>query len=145
MNTAQLLNADPAQMKLGDVVDGYRDIRELRLAMAKEVEAVEKVERAFREHLINNLEKSNEKGVFGLRFKALHKTKRIPKVINDPRAEDGSAEGWRLLHEHIYQTGEFDLLQKRLNDKAVMERIEAGVAIPGVETMTVSEISITKI
>lgn len=136
MNIADLLQADPSQMKLGDVVDGYRDVREIRLAMAKEVEAVEKVEHMFREHLINNLEKSNEKGVFGLRFKALHKTKRIPKVI------DGD---WTAIHQHIYNTGEFDLLQKRLNDTAVMARIEAGETLPGVETMLVSEISVTKI
>jgi hypothetical protein len=136
VNIAQLLEADPATMKLGDVVDAYRDIREVRLLMAKEVEAVEAAERKFKQHLIDNLEKSNEKGVFGLRFKALHKTKRIPKV------KDGD---WTAIHQHIYNTGEFDLLQKRLNDTAVMARLEAGETLPGIETMLVSEISVTKI
>lgn len=131
-----LLATDPSSLRLGSVVDAYKELRDIRLAMDKETELVAAVERKFKDHLIQNLEKSNEKGVFGLLYKAVHKTKRIPKII------DGD---WTALHQHIYNTGEFDLLQKRLSDTAVMERIEAGIAVPGVETMLVSEISVTKI
>lgn len=139
MDTAALLNANPQSMKLGDVVDGYKVLNQLRLAMAKEVEAVEAVERAFKEHMIQNLDKNNEKGVFGLKYKAVVTSKRIPKIMG------GDTDGWHLLHEHIYQTGEFDLLEKRINAKAVMDRLEAGVTLPGIETMLVPTLSVTKI
>ena len=135
-----LLETPPSKLTLGQCVDAYKELNAVRLLMQKETEAVEAVEKAFKQHLIDNLSKQDEKGVFGLKYKAQHKTKRIPRVDND-----NDRDGWRELHEHIYNTGDFGLLQKRLNDKAVMDQIEAGVAIPGVTTMLVSEISVTKI
>lgn len=140
MNVAQLLEADPKALQLGQVVDGYKAIRDVRLAMAKEVEAVEAVERSFKQHLIDTLDKRDEKGVFGLLYKAQHKVKRIPKI-----KADGESDGWGDFWQFVFETGRTDLVQKRLNDRAVMDTLEAGETIPGVETMLVSEISVTKI
>lgn len=140
---AQLLEADPATMMLGDVVDALKQITTIRLLMDKEVEAVAAVERKFKAHLIDNIPKSNAAGAMGLRYKAVVKTKKIPKIKSDPR--DPEANGWAELHEYIYNTGRFDLLQKRLNDKAVLDMIEAGETVPGVETMSVPDLSVTKI
>jgi hypothetical protein len=132
-----LVDADPASAaNLGQVVDAYKELRDVRLAMEKETELVASAERRFKEHLVQSLSKSDEAGVFGLKYKAKHTTKRIPKVMD---------EGWGKLYSFIQQTGRFDLLQRRLGDKAVMEMIEAGETVPGVETMLVSDISVTKV
>lgn len=45
-----------------------------------------------------------------------------------PRAQD-----WDKIHEHILKTKEFDLLQKRLGEKACQLRWDDGKEIPGVE------------
>lgn len=140
MTIEEILAAEPGTMKLGEVVDSYKQLNMIRLAMQKEVDNVEAVEKKFREHLVNKLEKSDEKGVFGLKYKAQHKTKRIPKIKGE-----GDQTGWPALWGWITLTGRFDVLQKRLNDKAVMEMYDAGELPPGIETMLVSEISVTKV
>lgn len=147
---AALLETQPSQLKLSEVVDAYKALNQIRLAMQKETEAVEAVEKAYKQHLINSVEKGESKGVFGLLYKAQHKTKRIPKIASEETevmTEEGPRmmDGWTALHYYIFQTGRFDLLQKRMNDSAIMEMYEAGELPPGVETMQVSEISVTKI
>ena len=124
------------QMLLGDVVDALKELTTIRLLMQKETEAVEAVERKFKMHLIDSIPKSNAAGAMGLRYKAVVKTERIPKV------KDGD---WQSLHQYIYDTGHFDLLQKSLSSTAVMARLENGETIPGIETMLVPKLSITKI
>lgn len=119
---------------LGLCADEYHRVKEIRLAMDKLVEGVKARESEIQEHLINNLSKSDDTGVAGLKYRAQVSTKKIPKV-ND----------WPAFHAFVAETGQFDLLQKRLSDKAVMDRLDDGVALPGVETMKVPSISITKI
>lgn len=141
MNIAQLLETDPATLKLGDVVDAYKALNDMRLLMQKEVEAVERIEKAYRQHLVDSLSKKDETGVFGRNYKAVIKTKRAFQV--DTQNEAG---GWSLVWGYIRQTGRWDLLQKRLNDKALKDMYEAGEALPpGVNTLTVPEVSITKL
>lgn len=140
MSVAFYLQTDPASLKLGDVVDGYKALNELRLAMQKEVDAVEAAEKQYRQHIVDNLAKSNEAGVFGLRYKATIKTKRAFQV--DTQAPDG---GWDRVWGYIAETGNFGILQKRLNDRAMAEMYEAGELPPGVNSLLVPEISVTKI
>lgn len=136
MDMQSLLESEPSAMPLGAVVDAYKEIRDIRLAMQKETEAVEAVEKKYREHLINSLDKSNEAGVFGLRYKAKVTTKRIPIV---------GPNGWPKLQDYILQTGRLDLMQKRISDSAVTAMLEAGHAVPGVEVMNKVDISVTKV
>lgn len=119
---------------IGRCADLYRDVRELRLAMAKEVEEVQAFERTVEQHIIDNLSKSDDTGAAGLRFRAQVITKRKPSVAD-----------WPTLQAHILATGEFDLIQRRISDKAVADRWEAGAAIPGVEVVNVISLSVTKI
>lgn len=141
MNIAQLLETNPATLQLGAVVDSYKALNEIRLLMQKEVDAIEAVEKAYRQHLVDNLSKSNQAGVFGLQYKATIKTKRAFQV--DTQAADG---GWNRVWQYIYDTGRVDLVQKRLNDKALKDMFEAGEAMPpGINTLQVPEVSITKI
>lgn len=119
---------------IGRCADLYHDVRELRLAMAKEVEAVEEFEKEVRQHIIDNLSKSDDTGAAGLRYRAQVLTKVKPTVSD-----------WPALQAHILKTSNFDLVQKRISDKAVADRWEAGEAIPGVERFNSVDVSITKI
>lgn len=125
---------DALPKSLGLCADEFHRVKEIRLAMDKIVEGVKARETEIQEHLIANLSKSDDTGVAGLRYRAQVSTKKIPKVAD-----------WPSFHAYIAKSGAFDLLQKRLSDKAVMDRIDDGVALPGVETMKVPTISITKI
>lgn len=119
---------------IGRCADLYHDVRELRLSMAKEVEAVEAFERKVKEHIIDNLSRSEDSGAAGLRYRA----QRVEKV--KPAVTD-----WPALHAYVQRTGAFDLLQKRVGDVAVAARWEAGEAVPGVEKFNAVDVSITKI
>lgn len=112
----------------------YRQLRALRLDMEKETEAVASLEKGLRDTLINNIEKSGD-GVVADGYAAKIVTKTKPTV---------PADKWQEFFGYVQRTGRFDLLQKRLSDKAVMDTLERE-DIPGVEKLHVSDVSITKL
>lgn len=124
----------PIPRSVGRTADLYSDIRALRLTMEKDVEKVKAREHELREHIINNLSKSDDTGASGLRYRAQIVMKDVPRAAD-----------WTKIHAYIQKTGRFDLLQKRLGEKAVMDMAEDGKQIPGVEIIKVPEVSITKI
>jgi hypothetical protein len=129
---------------IGRCADLLHDVRALRLAMAKEVEEVEAFEREVKEHIISNLSKSEDSGAAGLRYRAQRVTKAVPRVVTSDDAGE-PVDGWGQFWGYVRQTGRFDLLQKRLSDKAVKDMWEAGEVIPGVEKFNSVDVSITKI
>lgn len=124
----------PIPRSIGRTADLYSDIRALRLTMEKDVEKVKAREHELREHIISNLSKSDDTGASGLRYRAQIVSKDVPRAAD-----------WTKIHAYIQKTGRFDLLQKRLGEKAVMDMAEDGKQIPGVEIIKVPEVSITKI
>lgn len=124
----------PLPRSIGMCADLYNDVRTLRLQMEKEVAEIQARETEVKDHIINNLSKSDDTGAAGKRYRAQIK-------LNDtPHATD-----WKLTWAYIAKHGRFDLLQKRLGEKAVMDMYEAGETIPGIEIMHVPTVSITKI
>lgn len=119
---------------IGRCADLYHDVRELRLMMEKEVEAVKARETEIQEWIINNLSKSDDTGAAGLRYRAQVRTEVKPQIAD-----------WAQLTAYILENDRFDLVQKRLGEKAVADLWEAGEAIPGVAKVNVPKLSITKI
>lgn len=97
---------------LGACADLYHDTREKRLAEDKKVKEIKADETAIANHIIDNLEKSNEGGAVGKRYKAIVKTDDAYTV-----------EDWDKFYAYIKKTGEFDLLNRALNQAAVKERV----------------------
>ena len=124
----------PIPESIGRCADLYHDVRDLRLAMAKEVEEVETFERRVKQHIIDNLSKSEDTGAAGLRYRAQVVTKVKPTVTD-----------WGALHSYVAQTGRFDLLQKRASDTAVQATWGEGIEIPGVERFNSVDVSVTKL
>ena len=114
--------------------DMLYETRAKRLAVQKEVDALQAVESALREHLIANLPKSEATGVSGKVANAKIITDKLPRVTD-----------WEAVHAYIKKTGAFELMQKRLSNEAVQERWDAGKKIPGVEEYQVVKVSLTKV
>jgi hypothetical protein len=108
--------------------------REARLVAQKAVEALESKESALKEHLINNLPKSDASGVAGKLARVTIVTKVIPQV-----------KDWDKFYKFIKKTGSFDLMQRRLTDTAVQERWDNGKEVPGVEPFNVVKVSLNKV
>ena len=47
-----------------------------------------------------------------------------------------NVKDWKKYYEYIHKHKAFDLLQRRVSDKAYFDRIEEGEKIPGVEVYT---------
>jgi len=119
---------------VGRCADLYRELRDLRLQMEKETARVQKAEARVREHIIANLSKSSDTGAAGLKYRAQIVTKQRPTVSD-----------FQAFGDFVMRNGRLDLLQRRINDKAVMEMLDAGEKVAGVEKMTVVDVSITKL
>lgn len=119
---------------IGLCADLYAEVRELRLAMQKHVDAVKARETEIREHIIQNLSKSDDTGAAGKRYRAQIVRKEVPTL-----------KDWNVFTSFLIKSGRFDLLHKRIADKPVKEMWEAGEDVPGVERFHTVDVSITKI
>ena len=52
-----------------------------------------------------------------------------------------TVEDWDALHEHITDTNQFELLQKRVSATADRELIAAGIDVPGVKSTELTRIN----
>jgi len=134
----------PLPTSMGRCADLYHDVRELRLAMEKEVADIKARETEIQEYIINNLNKGEDTGAAGLRYRAQVITKRKPIIaaVTDAFPQGG----WGALTSWIRKNDRFDMLQKRLSDKAIMDwQEQENRLLPGIEMMNVPSLSVTKI
>jgi hypothetical protein len=118
---------------LAQCADMLYEKRAERLAVQKEVDRIATEEGLLREHLINNLPKSQATGIEGKVARAKIETKDVPQVTN--REE---------LQRYIKKHNRFDLLQNRLSESAVLEMWADKKTVPGVGSFTVVKVSCTK-
>lgn len=98
------------------ILKAKQDARNKRLALEEEAKKLKVVE----DDCDDQLEKGGvESGTYGS-YILTAKPKDVPRCTD-----------WSLLHAHIKETGEFDLLHKRLTESAVMARRKDGVYLPG--------------
>lgn len=64
-------------------------------------------------------------------------------VVNYRRNFKPKVEDWDLVYGYISKHGAFELLQKRLGEKAVEERWEDSIAIPGIVKFPVDDLTIS--
>jgi len=119
---------------LAACADELYKTREARLAAQKAVDALQAKESLLKEHLINNLPKSDASGVAGKLARVTVVTKPVPQVSD-----------WDKFYAFVKKTGSFDLMQRRLADSAVKERWDNGKTVPGVEPFNVVSISMNKV
>ena len=62
----------------------------------------------------------------------------------DKLVVDTAGDGWTKLYKWITKTGNFDCLQRRLGEKAVQDRLDAGEKIPGITTFPVETVKVKK-
>lgn len=68
---------------------------------------------------------------------------RVRLVETEVFGVDQTTGGWPALYARIQQTGEFDLLHKRLSNTAVRDRFNNGDILPGVKRAVLAEIKLT--
>jgi len=112
----------------------YFAIRSNRLALQRQADELEQQEKDILYELTKELDFSNigySRQFNGFVFKANRKDLVTPI-------------DWGLILPYIKETGEVDLLQKRLTDSAVKARWDAGLTIPGIEKSYKWAVTVTK-
>lgn len=120
--------------QLGLCADLLYKTKTARLAAQKVVDELARQESLLKQHLIDTLPKGEASGVSGKVARVSIGSKDVPQ-----------AENWDLLYAYIKKTNSFDLLQRRLSDAAVGERLDAKVKIPGIKLFKVVTVSLNKL
>ena len=118
---------------LGDSIDKYYQLRAQRLNLEKEVKERKRTERAYMEHIIASLKAANMANGGGGVANASIKEVEMPTPKN-----------WQAIWDFVKTNDAWDILQKRLSGKAVQERWDQEIVIPGIETFTKVSLSLTK-
>jgi hypothetical protein len=110
----------------------WREARAARLAAQKQVDLLEVNEKALKKQVMERLEKAKNK--------AVSNGDRLFQLVtkDEPVADD-----WPKIYAHIKETGEFELIERRLSKAAVKERAELGEKVPGVAWFPVTNLSDT--
>lgn len=141
---------EPKKLKLpkslGACVDLYHGMRAKRLLANKDVEAMKAQETEVSNHIIDNLSKKDEGGAVGALYRGTIVEETVYQV-ND----------WDKFYAHLKKTGEFDLLNRALNQAAVKARVADQVRPtgkrgekwtpklpPGITTFNALKLSVTK-
>lgn len=119
---------------LAACADLYYMKRESRREMQRQVDELEVDEKKLKEHLINNLPKSDASGVAGKLCRVSVVSKLVPQLKDDS-----------LFFPFVKKSGRFDLLQRRLSESAIQELWESGKKVPGVEAFNVVTLSVNKL
>lgn len=119
---------------IGACADRLYQCQNERYELQKLVDNLKEEETALKDHIINTLPKSEASGVSGKLARVSVYTKPVPQ-----------AKDWSKIYAYIKKTGSFDLLQRRLAEKAISDRFEAGKKIPGVEIFNAVAVSINKL
>jgi hypothetical protein len=118
---------------LGAQIDLLHRLRTERLAEEKRIDAMKADEAELRETILAHLAKERATKASGKLATASAVTKVVGKVAD-----------WSAVWEYAKRRDASDLFQRRLNNKAWLDRVELGEKIEGIERETVVELSLTK-
>ena len=118
---------------LGTCIDKYYQLRAQRLNLEKEVKERKRTEKAYMEHIVAQLRSINMENGGGRVANASIKEVEVP-----------TPKDWPAIWEFVEENNAWDLLQKRLSGKAVQERWDQEIVIPGIDTFTKVSLSLTK-
>lgn len=131
--------ADKKPIKLPKNPSALADLlfatREARYRLQKQVDALQELETAAKNWFVENLPKSQTSGIAGKVARIQLEKKSVPQV-----------QDWDKFYAFVKKDKDgLALLQRRLSEGAVKERLEAGERLPGVGTFIAITVSCTKL
>jgi len=118
---------------MGLCADQLYATREKRLKAQKIVDEIDAEEKALKAFIIDNLPRSQQTGASGKVANVRIVDKEIPQIAD-----------LDAFYTYLRRTKRNDLLQKRLNEGAVLEIIDSGKTVPGINMFNVKTVSLTK-
>ena len=121
---------------MGACADLLYDLRQKRLDLDKLAAAAKAEEQTLIDHIIENLDKHST-GATGKHHSVRVVTKQKP-IVGD----------WEAFYAFVHKTKGYDMLQRRLSEGAVNERLQdpkLRKGVPGVELFNAVSVSLTKV
>ena len=118
---------------IGTKIDALYALRAKRLELEKVVEEHKQQEANWKLEILAQLNEAGLRGAKGMSatVSVTHKTK--PQVTD-----------WHLVYDYIRETGNLELLHKRVTEGLWTSMREDGVEVPGIEAVTLTDLSLTK-
>lgn len=110
------------------------EVDKVRLEQQKVAENIKKFVSKLEKWFIQELPERSATGIAGKVARVQIVKKDRPSVVN-----------WNKFYTHIKKKGEFELLNRAVNARAVKERWDAGKQVPGVDKFTFKDVSVTKV
>ena len=120
--------------ELGKLVDDFNVARNLRLAADKDAKRLKSIEVEMKDRILGEMIEQQVGFAAGMDIRVKRKT------VNKPQAAD-----WDQVYKYMVENDAMDLVQKRLHERAVNDRFEDGITIPGIEFYEVNDLSIGKL
>jgi hypothetical protein len=108
--------------------------REMRLDVERRIEKLKNLEQQLKNYFIETLPRSSATGISGAVACVRIEIKPIPQV-----------EDWDKFYKYVHKHKAFDMLQRRLSEVAVKDRLDEGVKVPGVGIFNAKKVSVTKL
>jgi hypothetical protein len=129
-----LILGDPVPTSLGECADALGVVRDTRLKMERDAEAVKKREDEIENHLIAVMTQQKQMTAGGSRNDVERKPTRTVRITD-----------WSSLVAWVARTGKSEVLYKRVNAKAALEIEEFEHELPtGTEAVNGEKLSVTK-
>lgn len=128
------MDTDNKPADLGLLADLYWEIREQRLALDKQSAELKQREDDLKTTITIGLQTYKLTAIGGQKV-------RLTLV----RKEEPSCADWQSFYSYVKETGEFDLLYRRINPAAVKLRLADGQQVPGIEWIPVFQLSKSKV
>lgn len=119
---------------LSALVDHYYAVREERLAADRHAARLKEAETDLQKQLLAAMGEGSVGSVGGTGCRVTRQVKQVP-----------TAQDWGLIYGYIVANEACDLLQKRLHEAAVRQRVEDGIHVPGVDLIEVPHLSVSKL
>jgi hypothetical protein len=120
-------------MDIGTKIDSLYDMRAQRLEIEGQVKEMKKAESELKQEIINALQDQTLKGAKGDHATAAIKFTTVPQAVD-----------WDAIYNYILETGRFTLLHRRLSSTLWEAIVNEEGDIPGIESVTLADLSITK-
>lgn len=118
--------------KLGTLVDQMGRLRDQKRAAEAKAKEISQKLNAKEQELHQAMKDEGVNEAAGNLFKVKRNKKTHASVVD-----------WNKLYAYISRTKSWDLLQRRVSDKAFVDRYEAGKKVAGVEPFTKYSLSLT--
>jgi hypothetical protein len=120
---------------LGNLIDQRFELRNTRMAKAKEVDELKRQERVLEDEIQAAMKAAGDLRMAG---------GKLANVSINPITV-ASVSDWDKVFAYIKETGYFHLLQKRMSEPAYRELLGHDITVPGTEPTVLTKLSVTKV